>query len=154
MSAIIERINKLVALAQSSNENEARNAAVQACKLMVQHKVVLAIPSAPPPAQTYRNVRTNERPTQSVEDVMNNGTPIDVTNIVDSIFGKDAGDRFRRARDANTVAETMNAPMDGICRDCAEPFKAGDRIWHRRGVGSVHTMKCNPDILNRKAPPR
>jgi hypothetical protein len=38
---ILERVGKLVALAQSDNEEEARTAAMQATRLMKEHKLVV-----------------------------------------------------------------------------------------------------------------
>lgn len=157
----LDRIRKLIALAGSTNENEARNAAVQACKLITEHKVVLTMPGQHVSGDIpLRNVRTGVNPTRSAEDVMRDGEPVDlggIGNIVDTILGADAGSRFRRH--VNTPPDTvgpvtMTAPQDGTCRDCGEGFNRGDRVWYKRGVGAVHTMKCNPDILTRKRPTR
>jgi hypothetical protein len=41
MSRVIERVTKLVALATSPNENEARNAAYQACRLIREHRLTV-----------------------------------------------------------------------------------------------------------------
>ena len=38
---VLEKVGKLVALAQSENEEEARNAAITATRLMKEHKLVL-----------------------------------------------------------------------------------------------------------------
>jgi hypothetical protein len=154
MSTILDRITKLVALAESANENEARNAAVQACKLIVQHKVVLMMPGSShnhvePPIRNVRTAGGANAPT--AEDAMRTGTPVDLGEIFDGLFGKDAGNRFRRSTVESPPAHTMEAPQDGTCRDCGEDFRRGDRIWYRRGVGAVHTMRCNPDILNKKS---
>lgn len=147
----LDRIKKLVALAGSTNENEARNAAVQACKLITEHKVELVMPGPKPVPEQFRNVRTSggaNAPT--AEEVMHTGTPVDLGPIFDGVFGKDAGDRFRRATRESPQAYTMDAPQEGFCRDCKEEFPRGTRIWYRRGVGAVHAMRCNPDILNKK----
>lgn len=39
---IIEKVTKLIALTASSNDNEARNAAMQACRLIREHKLQFA----------------------------------------------------------------------------------------------------------------
>lgn len=44
MSGILDRVHRLLALAVSENENEARNAAVQACKLIKKHDLRLSHP--------------------------------------------------------------------------------------------------------------
>lgn len=40
-SEVLEKVGKLVALSQSDDENEARNAAVTATRLMKEHKLVV-----------------------------------------------------------------------------------------------------------------
>ena len=154
----LDRIRKLIALAGSANENEARNAAVQACKLLTEHKVALVMPGQHVSGDIpLRNVRTGVNPTQSADDVMRNGIPVDLGNIVDTILGADAGGRFRTHVNKppdSTAPVPMTAPQDGTCRDCGEGFNRGDRVWYKRGVGAVHTMKCDPDILTRKRPTR
>jgi len=54
MTSVVERVRKLVALAASPNENEARNAAALACRLIREHGLELVDarppPRAPPPA--------------------------------------------------------------------------------------------------------
>jgi hypothetical protein len=44
----ISRIQQLVALAASSSEEEARSAAVQACRLIREHKIVFLLPEDAP----------------------------------------------------------------------------------------------------------
>lgn len=44
---VLERVARLVALAASSNENEARNAAVEACRLIRDHKLAIVSGDAP-----------------------------------------------------------------------------------------------------------
>lgn len=45
MSGILDRVHRLLALAASENENEARNAAVQACRLIRKHDLRLSHPN-------------------------------------------------------------------------------------------------------------
>ncbi len=116
------------------------------------------MPGASPPPQPkveHRNVRTpGSANAPYADEVMKNGTPVDLGDIFDGLFGKQAGDKFRKATRESPQAHTMDAPQDGTCRDCGSDFRRGERIWYRRGVGAVHAMKCNPDILNKKVPPR
>lgn len=55
---IIDRVKKLIALTENSNENEARNSAFQACKLIREHSLVVmgkvAHKPASPPGSGYR----------------------------------------------------------------------------------------------------
>lgn len=51
---VIERINKLLQLSTSDNENEARSSALSAAKLILKHKIVLVLPgSEPKPAAGF-----------------------------------------------------------------------------------------------------
>lgn len=153
--SILERIRGLVTLAasESANESEARNAAVQACKLIIKHKIAMteAVPmSGDIPLRNYRRTaESGDRSAQAAEDILKNG--VDISGVVDTIFGKDAGNRYRKARESvsKEPAYTANAEADGICRDCRGEYRRGDRIWVRPGVGAVHTMKCDPEVLNR-----
>ena len=44
MATILERLQRLLALAESPNEHEARNAAMLAVRLMRQHGVTFSVP--------------------------------------------------------------------------------------------------------------
>lgn len=44
--SIVDRVQKLIALSASENENESRNAASAACKLIREHKLTLSAPAA------------------------------------------------------------------------------------------------------------
>jgi hypothetical protein len=54
MSTLLERVQRLLALAASPNENEARNAAILAARLIREHRIVLSLPARPTPAGTPR----------------------------------------------------------------------------------------------------
>jgi hypothetical protein len=43
---VLERVRRLVALSTSSNENESREAAVKACRLILEHKIELSFPAS------------------------------------------------------------------------------------------------------------
>jgi hypothetical protein len=48
MTTVLERLERLIALTESPNENEARNAAVLAVRLMRQHRVTFSVPEPHP----------------------------------------------------------------------------------------------------------
>ena len=63
MSNVIERVYRLVALAGSSNENEASAAAVKACRLIRQHDLRITgsdaaseAPESAPPSPTWDTI--------------------------------------------------------------------------------------------------
>lgn len=68
-AGVLERIQKLIALASSPNEHEARTAAVLAAKLIRQHRVVLALPPATPGAGAKKKTPGSKRGVKQVADV-------------------------------------------------------------------------------------
>ena len=140
--SVLDRIKKLVALAGSPNENEARNAAVQVCKLIIEHKIVLQMPTSEPRHQGIPNTRP-PRPTETSDEVMRNNQPLD--DLFN--FAKRTRERVDDFTSRGEPPYVITAPQEGTCRDCGEQYQRGDRIWYRRGVGAVHTMKCDPDKL-------
>ena len=50
MDSVLAKVQKLVALSASASEDEARNASLAACRLIREHKLVVALPPAAPAA--------------------------------------------------------------------------------------------------------
>jgi hypothetical protein len=55
IAKVLERVQKLIALAGSDNENEARNAAVLACRLIRENKISLALSEGEPVRRAPRD---------------------------------------------------------------------------------------------------
>lgn len=57
---VVDRVQKLIALSASENENESRNAASAACKLIREHRLILSSPRNEIPSwvQEAANVET------------------------------------------------------------------------------------------------
>ena len=53
---VIKKITQLIALTKSDNENESRNAAALACRLILEHKIVLQEPAGEAPRRGTGNV--------------------------------------------------------------------------------------------------
>ena len=51
MTDVLDQVVKLIALATSPNDNEARNAAMKACALVREHKLVVVLPGDPRAAE-------------------------------------------------------------------------------------------------------
>jgi hypothetical protein len=74
MRPLLDRIRDLIALTESPNENEARNAAIAAVRLIRKHRIVLSVPSgskekAVPAARkrsSARGVRTVTNPAERI----------------------------------------------------------------------------------------
>jgi len=65
---IVDRINQLIQLAGSPNENEARAAAFFACKLIREHKIVIRAKTPPPipsATPTYESSQKQPNPTNT-----------------------------------------------------------------------------------------
>jgi hypothetical protein len=58
---VLERVQKLIALASSPNENEARNAAVLATRLIRRHRLVISLPPATPVTAAPKAKKTSSR---------------------------------------------------------------------------------------------
>jgi hypothetical protein len=65
MSKLLDKVTKLIALSASSNENEARNTAYKACKLIREHNLVLSEPRAEWTPPWERDVRESVPPAPS-----------------------------------------------------------------------------------------
>lgn len=78
MTTALDRVRKLIALTASPNENEARNAAMLACKLIREHKLDVVSTSAAPSAQAAPSTPESPRAT----------TPADWNNWVQEVFSQ------------------------------------------------------------------
>lgn len=157
MSAI-ERTRKLIALTGSANEHEAKNAAVQACKLIREHGFELVDPkerrvdpTTVVGANTYRqaasdlndlfrnmsNIAKGARAT--VKDIRDLGNEIPMPGPPRSKYRAPSKGELRRG----------TAKIEATCVDCGTPIEPGDEVWFRSGKGGVHAFTCNPDKLNR-----
>lgn len=148
MSTPLERARKLIALAASANENEARNAAVEACRLIRFYKLHLS-----------EEQKTSTVPILTADEVVarygrkRTSGPGRVANM-DDLERQPGARRIvddpsfqRRRRAASEPAFTCDAPMGGTCLDCGRTYHEGDRVWFREGVGAVHAFKCDTEVL-------
>lgn len=128
MSKVIRRVEQLIQLAASSNENEARNAAVMACKLIREGGLVLSekpfVKDAPFSYPTVNPTREPMRPPQPKR------SPYVVVD--------------------DDVPQVIRSRINGPCLDCGREYSSGDMVWWKRGVGCVHHMKCDPARLTRE----
>lgn len=133
---VLDRIRNLIERAAhpTANEHEARNAAVEACRLIKKHEVRLEIgpipQSAPAPAPQgpFRpyGVPRGENRTTTLDELL----------------------RRPGAREVRGELRTANAPANGTCVHCLEPFYVGDRIW-TDGVEGVHAYTCEPTAIGK-----
>jgi len=40
----------------------------------------------------------------------------------------------------------MNSKYDGFCFKCKGAFKAGTEVWHKAGIGAMHTIECSAPV--------
>lgn len=110
---VLTRIQQLMALAASSNEHEARSAALLAVQLMKKHKVVLTVPERKPtPPSTKRQTpqprrRSSPKGTKRMHD-----PPAKIV-----------------------------APLGGDCFHCGERYRADQQIFWFDAKGGMH-IKC------------
>jgi hypothetical protein len=123
MATVIERVHRLLALAESPNEHEARNAAVQAARLIRQHKITLLLPESPLEHRATPPPRQSPAPRQPTP-APKRRTP--------------ASNRAKRIADVPTV---ITSPLGGDCIECGGRYRAGSTIYWLASGGGIHG-KC------------
>jgi hypothetical protein len=119
MANVVDRVLKLLALASSSNMNEARNAAYLAAKLIREHGLELKEPASkggPTPRKTPP--ATGRR------------TPSGATRRTP---GSKRGVRAQRE-----APSTIESPLGGDCVVCSKHYRAGTRILWVDSEGGMH----------------
>jgi hypothetical protein len=116
MSTVLDRVKKLLALAASPNEHEARTAAVLAAKLIREHGLELVDrrPAArKTPSATRRATPTTEKRTRK----------------------SSGGGRTRAVADAPS---RIRSPLGGDCCHCGRRYRAGTEIYWFDSRGGMH----------------
>jgi len=119
MATVLDRIQHLLALASSPNENEARNAAVLAAQLIKKHGVQLTMP---PRGSSGKHAATREPepPPASTRKK----TP--------------GSKRVKRVADP---AERIQSPLGGECIHCGQRYKPRESVYWFSSGGGMH-VKC------------
>ncbi len=112
MSSILERVQRLIALSASSNENEARSAAMLAARLIREHKLVIMAPPKP-------TGRTGRTPPGGTARRRTPGSKRTVRRVADP-------------------AERIKAPLGGECTKCRARYRAGQEIFWFASGGGMH----------------
>jgi len=146
---IVARIRRLIAQASSGNENEARNAAYMACKLIREHKVELypagAVRQDPASAIGTETYRQATKEFNNIVDTFRNvvgnvgGAAKEVKKAqktVNEIFRDGKEVRMPNPKDDPVHVKTK---FDGKCKACGKSYKAGDHVWFRAGIGCTHS---------------
>jgi len=122
MASVLDRLHRLIALTESPNENEARNAAVLAVALIRRHGVTLVLPESPPAEPPPRRASPSPR----------RRTP-----------GSGKG---RRIVD---VPAEIKSPLGGDCVECGGRYRAGASIYWLTSGGGLHP-RCLEAWLKRR----
>ena len=118
-----ERVRKLVALAGSPFEQEARTSAYLACKLIREHGLRVESGEAPP----------------AYEPRTSPGTP----------YARDAGEHAAEGPPFMAGgACRATARYAVVCLDCGALIAEGSSMWWRRGYGGVH-LRSTPHGMYR-----
>jgi hypothetical protein len=122
---VLERVEQLIALASSPNENEARNAALLAVQLIKKHRLVVALPrTKSDPAAISRG-----EPEQRPPPPRNPSPPPRRRSSNKSV---------KRVVD---LPDKIVAPLGGECIQCGGRYRAEQTIlWFSSG-GGLH-VKC------------
>jgi hypothetical protein len=125
MTSTLDRVIKLLALANNPNENEGRTAAFLAAKLIRENKLVILTPDDP--RLLGRSSYTHSRPAPDPPPRRDPPRP------------QQPPPRPPPPRD-----DTMSRPLiiaakfGGFCKVCLLRYEEGDRIYWMRGSGCSH----------------
>jgi hypothetical protein len=156
---ILERVMHLVRLAGSDNDNEARNAAMEVCRLIREHKLRVSVPpnfvrTSPPGNPIVNKEGIGERTARAAREILDRvahpGADIPWPDKRPSPSAP-ATPPLNRPRPVVMVNSTstpvqIKAKWPGNCEDCHRPYVQGDTVWYRRGIGCVHAA-CDPGAL-------
>lgn len=121
MSAPLDRIRALVALAADSDSEEARTAAHQACKLIARHKVALG---GAPDVDAFVDLLSR---------------PPDFTWTSRRSSRARRTDPEKRERAARTTGIRMRSRLErSQCAACGMRIEYEEMIWWRPGLGARH----------------
>jgi hypothetical protein len=116
VASIVDRVNKLLALATSPNMHEARNAALLAAKLIHEHGLEIRERAASPPESEKprrKTPRPTPRPTPKPK------RPSSKKNL--------------------RVPPIIESPLGGDCVVCGRRYKAGSDVHWSDAEGGIHT---------------
>jgi hypothetical protein len=122
VATVLERLERLLALTESPNENEARNAAMLAVRLIRQHRIAFTVPPTrptPTPKRVSPSAGTRRR------------TP--------------GSGRAKRVAD---VPSPIVSPLGGDCAQCGGRYRAGAAIYWLSSGGGLHE-RCVPLWMKR-----
>ncbi len=133
MSSVLERVRKLIALTSSPNENEARNAAVLAVRLIREHHLVLSVP-----ARRTSTPRGTPR-----------ATPARGAAGATPARGTAGASMPRAARRARDPAEPIRSPLGGDCPECGGRYRRGETVWWFPSGDGMHA-RCYASWVTKK----
>jgi hypothetical protein len=136
----LQRVTSLIRLSASDNENEARSAASEACRLIRQHGLVVVRS-----IEAGEHVRSPAPPAGQAVDPKLWWIAADVKQKTPPKVDKKRMRPIVMASPVTTPIQ-MKAKFAGRCEDCQRAYAQGDPIWYRRGVGAVHGA-CEPEAL-------
>ena len=123
VASIVDRVNKLLALAASSNMHEARNAALLAAKLIAEHGLEIRERTDSQSGPRRKTPRPTPRPTPKPK------RPSSKKNL--------------------RVPPVIESPLGGDCVVCGRRYKAGTDVHWSDAEGGIHTT-CIDEWSRRK----
>jgi hypothetical protein len=135
---VLEKVIKLLALAASPNEHEARTAAVMAAKLIRQHKLVLSLPPTTPRPAKGTSPYPGPRGSPSPAGPRSSPTP----------GGRKKSSR-RGVKQVADPPERITSPLGGDCVRCGEHYRAGSTVYWFASGGGMH-VRCFQEWLRER----
>ncbi len=170
MSDVVDKVRKLVALASSPNEEEARTAAVKACRLILEHKLVVGRETVDPRPQTadYRNVADEFRRyaaaqaqaiREEYERRMRANGERDLREELERIARaagwkgsqEESGPKRSPRRGVSDISVGVlgKAKKNETCSRCGKKFRRGERVERQTDeqerVESLHYPSCRSE---------
>jgi hypothetical protein len=139
MNNIVNKVQKLIALSASSNENEAHNAAAKACQLIREHKLrILPDQCAPTPEPVHAPPPPKREPTSSQwrPKAQSYGQAVPPPEPSTNYVSREYSDSFQDFADsimADYLGVRAKINLDDIKRDATPPNRStrDDRMYDR-----------------------
>lgn len=123
MSTVVERVEKLIALAASPHLEEARSAAFKAAELIREHKLVV------------RDAHTNDA---YVYKTTNEAARRHAESLAEMMRRAQAKPRPDAYKTETPIWRAIRSRWVGRCKACSDYYKAGESVYWNASVGTIH----------------
>lgn len=134
MSSLLEKVTRLIALAASPVEEEARTSAVKACRLILEHGLVVS--------EKWQVARASNGHDRNGCD----GDPMDIFRRgpkVETPRSKWSPQKHQAPPPEEPEVKVIKSKKPGLCRSCGKPFAKGEWVrWWQGTKRCQHHPEC------------